>query len=290
MSTSHDRSGNIAAARLRYVLIDAARADSSYWSDLTYLPIVPERFRAQPELFPILVDIHALGAEGHTKILQRAASSEQQDGVQYIHAFLDAATEPSALAAHLIRRMSVRRPDGVEDVLRFYDPFVFRHLRWLLDVHQLDGLLGPVSQWYWPEPDGMWHSQLRVSDHASLRPLRLTPEQWPTLLRMADLNVALRKLSHLGFMQQHDTSTAQQIDRLLAEAWGGHGMSDRQDRLLFAIQASYYHRHIHKHPVLQSRLNQAATGAMTFVTACADLDDPKMRQLAEELEQIHANQ
>ena len=253
------------------------------------MSVVPELFRHQPGLFPVLVDIQALDNEGRTKIQERESAWEQEADTLYVMALFDTTAQASALIAHLVRRMFVRRPDGVEDALRFYDPFVFRHLRWLLSAEQMDSLLGPIQNWYWREPDGMWHRQPRAADHASLRPLRLTTGQWPTLLRMSDIQQALAELSRADSIHSREPAIAQQLDMLLAEAWRTYGMADRQDRRLYAVQATRYHRDIHRHPVMQSCLRRISEEAMTFVTACSDFDDARMRRMAEELQQMQVS-
>ncbi|POR53589.1 uncharacterized protein DUF4123 [Paraburkholderia eburnea] len=270
----------------RYALVNAAQVSRSQWVDLAYLPVVPERFCHQPELFPVLVDFQPLGPDGRADVWSRDRVSEQENGVPFVLAFFDATVEGSAVTAHLVRRMAVRRPDGVDDALRFYDPFVFQHLLWLLSVGQMDSLLGPITTWHWRQPDGTWHQHVRVSEQASLRPLRLTSPQWLTLLRMAEINRALVELSRVDPACAGKPGIAQQLDMLLAEASDVRGLGDPQDRLLYVLQASRYHRHIHQHPVLRNCLGQVRENAMTFVTACADIDDSRMCRLAKELEQI----
>ncbi|WP_321887819.1 DUF4123 domain-containing protein [Paraburkholderia bannensis] len=275
--------------RARYALINAAQVSPSQWTGLMHQPVVPERFRYQPELFPVLVEIQALGRDDREVVWTRDRVSEQEYDVPFVLALFDAEVEGSAVVAHLVRRMAVRRPDGAEDALRFYDPFVFRHLRWLLGVEQMDSLLGPITAWHWREPDGTWQRHARGSDHASLRPLRLTSPQWSTLLRVADINQSLRELLRVDPTRANEPGVAQELDSLLAEASDVSGLVDHQDRRLYALQAIRYHRHIHQHPALRDRLREVRSSAMTFVTACADFDDSWMCRLAKEVEQIQAS-
>ncbi|CAB3751502.1 DUF4123 domain-containing protein [Paraburkholderia solisilvae] len=270
-----------------FALINAAQTDRSYWEDLAPTPVVPELFREQPELFPALVAIHALDRDMRSAMARRASAWEQDSGTPYFMALLDAPVAASQLAAHLTRRMVVRRPDGQEDVLRFHDPFVFRHLRWLLTSEQMDSLLGPVERWRWREPSGVWHVHPRSATQPSLRPLRLSPEQWPTLVRVADINRALSQLARLTPSLPDDADTARELDRHLDEAWQRYRMNDRQDRVLYAMQAVRFHRQIHRHPILRERLRLIADGQLSFTGACAELNDAMLYRMAQDLEQTH---
>lgn len=270
-----------------YALVNAAQTDPSYWADLEPLPVVPERYRAQPELFPVLVDVRALEPGMRSKIRERAIAWERDSDTPYFMALLDAPVTASQLVAHLTKRMVVQRPDGEGDVLRFYDPFVFRHLSWLLTSEQLDSLLGPIDCWHWS--DGAWHAHCRSAQQASLRPLRLTSGQWPTLMRMADINRALLQIKRIAPDHPADPDTAQTLDTLLDEAWQRYRMNDRQDRVLYATQAVRIHRHIHGHPALRERLHLVETGQLSFVAACADLDDAGLYRMKQALEQNQTN-
>jgi hypothetical protein len=266
-----------------YALVNAAQTDPSYWADLAPVLVVPERYRAQPELFPVLVDVRALDHGMRSKIRERAIAWEQDGDTPYFMALLNAPVTASQLATHLTKRMVVRRPDGEEDVLRFYDPFVFRHLSWLLTAEQMDSLLGPVDCWHWS--DGTWYVYSRSTPQPSLRPLRLTSGQWPTLMRMTDINRALAQIKRLDPDHPDGPDTARALDTLLDEAWQRYRFSDREDRVLYATQAVRIHRHIHRHPALQERLRLAETRQLSFVAACADLDDTVLYRMKQALEQ-----
>jgi hypothetical protein len=269
-----------------YALINAAQTDRSYWEDLAPTPVVPELFREHPELFPVLVDINALDRDVRLTMARRALAWERDSETPYFMALLNAPVTAAELVVHLARRMIVRRPDGDEDVLRFYDPFVFRHLRWLLSLEQMDSLLGPVERWWWHERTGAWHVHPRSAPQASLRPLRLSTEQWPTLTRLADINRALSQLARLAPALADNSGTAQELDRKLDEAWQRYRMNDRQDRVLYATQALRFHLQIHRHPDFRERLRRIADGRLSFTGACADLDDAALHRMVQDLEDV----
>jgi hypothetical protein len=240
----------------------------------------------QAALFPALIDDQTLDEAQRLRWRQCALTWEQQEGPSsYLLALIQAPGLASSLCAHLARRMNVCRPDGREDVLRYYDPWIFRQLGgWLLSPEQLDGLLGPIEAWHWREPDGTWRTQERHCAAPSLRPLRLTPEQWPPLRRMAELNHVLATLARTDPALAWQLETAQQIDALLHEARARHDMQDRADRVLYALQAVRFHPGIHSHPLLRQRVEEFADDGGTYVEACLDLDDARMQQLVRELQ------
>lgn len=270
----------------RFAVINAAQAAPEYWADLPSQSIAPEAYRGQAELFPVLVDLAPLDETQRATIQEREANYTAKFGKPYLMALLDATCTPASLITHVGRRMVVRLQDGQEDILRFYDPLVFRHLRWQLSTEQMDSLFGPVDAWHWKEPDGTWHTHQRQAEQPSIRPLRLTPAQWPSLLRMADLQRAIRMLARDEPQQANRIETAKLLDQSLADAQSINGLDDRGDRILFALQAQRFGRAIHDHPVLRQRLNWVRNGtATTYVLACADLENEHLKKLALDLEQ-----
>lgn len=267
------------------VIQTAAQLDrASLPVDLDTQVIVPEPFRAQPELFPVLLGLKGLDAKQRTHLFEYATAWELDANVPYFSALLDSASSGALIAAHLARRMVVFRPDGGQDVLRFYDPLVFRHLRWLFTSKQLDSLLGPIQGWNWREPNGTWRSYRREAAHASVPPLLLKPDQWPTLERLGEINLTLNHLARVAPELSNDDLLARRIDMLLADASLQHRMENRLDRCLYVEQAVRFHLHIHAHPKLRRRLEAAQTGALSYTSACADLDAATLREFSSQLQ------
>jgi Domain of unknown function (DUF4123) len=267
-----------------YAIIQPTQIDPAYRQGLDLHAIVPEPFNAQPDLFPALLDLKALDVKQRASLFKHAVAWESGVDTPYFSALLVTAASAAQIVAHLARRILVKRPDGGQDALRFYDPFVFRHLRWLLAPAQVDSLLGPAQCWYWRTPSGEWLGQSRVAAHASVPPLLLKPDQWPTLMRLGDINLTLRQLARVAPDIKDDEALAQQLDKLLDEAWAKHGMVSTADRCLYAEQAVRFHPRIHAHPQLLQRLKQVRTGAISYVRACADLNTTVLVELSTQLE------
>lgn len=269
--------------RSDFALIEPAQISFLDRSDLDHA-IVPESFRAQAELFPALLDLHALDAEERSRVFDRAAQWESDIDTPFFSAFLMAPSNPAHVATHLARRIVVVTPNGAEDALRFYDPYVFRHLLWMFSPRQMDSLLGPIVSWSWREPSGDWLTYTRESSHASVSPLLPSRDQWEMLKRLADVNRVLRRLSVAMPELSNDGPLAQRLDGLIAESWVQYQMADREDRCLYAEQAIRFDPRIHEHPELNRRLQLTRTGSSTYVGACADLNEPRMREMSSELD------
>jgi Domain of unknown function (DUF4123) len=267
-----------------YAIIQPGQIDPAYRQGLILHAIVPEPFNAQSDLFPALIDLKALDVEQRASLFEHATAWESGVDTPYFSALLVTSASTAQIVAHLARRILVKRPDGGQDALRFYDPFVFRHLRWLLTPAQMDSLLGPAQSWHWRAPSGEWIGQNRVAPHASVPPLLLKPDQWPTLTRLVDINLTLRQLARVAPNIKDDEMLARQLDKLLDEAWVKHGMASTPDRCLYAEQAVRFLPGIHTHPQLRHRLEQVRTGAMSYVRACADLNATVLHELSAQLE------
>jgi hypothetical protein len=272
---------DMAWSSAKYALIDSAQTDPDYWEDLQALPVVPLSHPGRESLFPALADLQESDNK-RALVRERERRWERHEQTPYLMALLDTPEPASALVEHLTRRMGISRPNGRIDALRYYDPYVFRNLLWLFTPEQMDCLLGPIETWYWREPDGFWQRYERQGGNPGIAPLRLTPKQWPTLLRMAEINTVARKLEWIGVPDAWRPRTMQRIDVLLAQA-RAQGLNNSEDRSLYARQAIRFNRDIHQHPVLRNCLKRAVSGETSYRMACRDLNDMRMFQLSEEL-------
>lgn len=263
-----------------YALVNPLQIAKPDWQDLPATPLVPEMLQAQPHLMPLLVDLAAMAFEKKVALLERIALWRRR-GVAYFAALLSCDGRSEVIASHLRNRLIARRPDGERNLLRFYDPRVFRHLRWLFSAEQMNLLLGPIAAWNWPDGDGVWRQHKRGEPMALT--LRLDARHWETIDRLRLINRSLNDLEVRAPQLTQDDALAQRIDALLAEAQALHALHENDDRLLYAQQPLRFHPHIHRHPTLRARLQQVREHGGSYVEACADLDDAAMRVLAAEL-------
>ncbi|AJX31499.1 hypothetical protein [Burkholderia oklahomensis] len=269
----------------QYAVINPLQIDEEAWADLETASLVPDRYREQAHLFPRLVCLASLDAAARDELLARARIWDREYDDPYFSALLHSTRGTDYIRGHLIAQMEQYHLARREyDVIRLHDPKVFRHLNWLLSADQWESLLGPIDSWAWREPDGIWWNRTRdarITDVPAR--MRLSPEQWTTLLRFGEINQTLTLLSRIAPDLADDASLAQRLNALLAEAWNLHRLADRSDRLLYASQAIRFHPRIHQHPELQVRLKQTQENEATYADLCSDLDDTTMQRLVDEM-------
>lgn len=265
-----------------FALINPLQVDSGLWSDLPTVPLVHAAIDSARPLLPHLLELRSLGYAQRVELLERSGRHGHGSRHPYFSALLRSGTGARELAAELSRKLLVTAPDRSRALLRFFDPRVFRHLRWLLDEAQLGSLLGSVEAWSWCDGSGQWQTQHR-GGHSPLPSLRLHAAQWDTLERFGLLNECLRHIARMAPGLEMDDGLACRTDAFLASAYRQHGFADAMDRCLFAAQAIVYHPRIHGHPQLAKRLASARTGITSYATACGDLDDSTLRSFASEL-------
>lgn len=265
-----------------YAVINPLQVDEVVWGDLPTARIVPASFRAQPQLFPVLLVLDDLDFDTRIGLLDRMESWESGSEYPYFSALLQSDATPSRVQRHLASLME-RRHHGVVDLLRPHDPRVFRHLHWLLSEAQVDDLLGPVAAWTWREPGGLWRRAVRHHLSAATT-LHLSQAQWDAYARIGLLNRLIELLRDDLPALSNDTCRAPELDSLLDTAMRVHHLSDADDRCLFAQQAVCIHPHIHAHPTIAERLHHAADGQVSYTSACASLDAEAMRQLVHDID------
>lgn len=265
-----------------YAVINPLQVEESMWADLPLQPIVPDVFKTQPELFPLLLVLDDLDSDMRVGLLDRMDGWQRSSDFPFFSALLQSDASPKRIRFHVANQM-VRKYQHGADLLRPHDPRVFRHMTWLLTQAQCDGLLGPIQAWAWREPDGSWR-QLTPEQLTDSRPFRLQPAQWQSYARLGLINRLIVQLADERPEFMSDAPTCCEIDEQLDLAYSTYGLTDTDDQFLFAEQVLRYHPRIHTHQVIAERLDNAQAEDASYVGACADLDDAAMRQLAIELD------
>lgn len=265
-----------------YAVVNPLQVDEDEWSDLPMTPIVPERFKTQAHLFPLLLTLDELDFETRVGLLDRMHMWEPNSDFPFFSALIQSSAAPLRIQRHLARQLTRRRAGSV-DLLRPFDPRVFRHLNWLLTTEQMDALLGPIEAWAWREPYGIWRQTYRRQVSKTLAP-RLHDSQWASYARFGMLNSLIARLHDVAPHLNVDASRARELDGFLELAERVHHLGNLEDRRLFAEQAIRYHPRIHTHAALRERLQKAAARQTSYVRACADLGEMAMHQLVREIE------
>lgn len=263
-------------------LINPLQVEAGSWSDLPTVPLVPAQVQGRQQLMPRLLDLRRLTDAMRIELLERSLRQQRISRHPYFSALLNSKAGAREVCMHLARQLVVTTPGQSRALLRFYDPRVFEHLRWLLTGPQLDVLLGPIETWSWHELDGQWRTHQRAEDPSSQR-LRLHPGQWDTLARLDLLNKTLRAIERHDPALMCDETVPERADALLGIAYRDHGLVEPDDRCLFAVQATVFDPAIHRHPELAKRLVRSRDGTSSYVAACGDLDDSTLRRFVIEI-------
>lgn len=165
-----------------------------------------------------------------------------------LFAALVASTEAmSAIQARLKQRLLVRPAPGSLEILRFYDPNVFRHLRWYFGAERLLGWLG-MDGWAWYDI-GDWHTV--QGDQRLRHPLAATQDDWAFIHRIEAINTVMRTMQQDGHAinaPEHGRS----VDELLARAQT-YGLKD-DDMVTFAVHGLTVHERFDTHTEVRELL------------------------------------
>ena len=254
-----------------FAIINPLQVDRSQWSDLPTITLTPAALSAKPDAMPILLHLARLDEAQRVDVLARADAWDKDYDAPFFSLLLKTSATPERVALQLSRQLLHDGPDDTRTLLRWYDPRVFQHLRWLLSDAQLCRLGGPVTAWAWRDADRRWHThEVHAGTDIDTR-LRLTAEQWAVIGRMGVLNRAIVQLRRNAPEIVLNDDAFRRIDACLRHAYDAHEMIDEADARLFAEQGVCYPG-IHAHPEVQRRLARARERSITYVGACVGLD------------------
>jgi hypothetical protein len=250
-----------------YALIDPiqmaeplARGD---FEGLALKPLVPESLEADEPKLPLLVDLEILDEEDQQywwQILEKARQHHQPP------VFCALLQGPRGVASrieikeHLTKQLIQRnRRLNQRFLLRYYDPRVFAHLRWILQPHQLALLFGPLFRWSYIHR-GEWHSvdaPLSDTKH-TIESLIISANQWEQLNSVADINEIFKRVAEEQpeIMRGDFTVQAQQIFSFLERALQVHDLQDPEDRKVFAFHGMTISSLFDSHPLIQEILKR----------------------------------
>lgn len=257
-----------------FALINTLQVEPEARADLDGLSLAPARHSHQAELFPLLIELRALGEAQRIALLDRMSAWQASRGTPYFGALLACADAAHVLARHLVKRADVVLPDGTKDVLRLHDPRLFRHLAWVFRPEQHAALLANIRCWTWPEPGGTWRSMRHSEASPAWRTarLRIDDVQWAQLRRLGDLRIVLANLQASGAMTMPHGTLAPRVDAALAQAETLPNAT-AQDRQLFAEHRVRFGEQLPRHPQFHARMALVLAGQQGYFAAFASLDD-----------------
>ena len=256
-----------------FALINPFDVDRDLWVDLPQHPLIVPRLRASPGQLPVLVDLLKLSFTSRLELVQRAWNWERANGQPLFCGFIKSTEPVERMVRHLGRRLLIKNTTGEQLFLRFYDPRVFEHLRWIFTPAQLASLMGPADVWCWQDRAGQWQCELRPE--LKTYSLILEPQQLLSLGRIGTLNRILKSLVRLEPSRAVDISLVRKIDAWLQCALD-EGLSEAADLQLYVLQALKFEVDIHRYPKLVTALHAARIGQATYVSACSGISDEEL--------------
>lgn len=265
------RIGHRELAAHQYAVLNPLQLERSHWADLSTVALQPKVLQNKADTMPRLLHLAVLDRVQQAALLERADAWDRHNDLPFFALLLRSGAPVGRVAAHLTRQLVIRAPDGSDVLLRWYDPRVFRHLRWLLTGAQMQALSGPVTAWCWRDGSAHWSTQEVATADGKPTRLRSTPEQWATIGRMGVLNRTIAQLGRTVPELVFSDDVFHRIDTHLQQAYDHYGLVDEADARLFAEQA-IRHPEIHRRSDVAQRLSRARQGEITYVGACAGLD------------------
>lgn len=181
-----------------YAVINPLQVGAEDYDDLDVVRLLPAGLERHEHMMPLLVELRGLPEGSRIELLERVDHWSSEHDMPLFSALLACPAEMSRLVFHLRRRMVLRRPGGNSAWLRFHDPRVFQHLRWLLTPAQMASLMGPVTAWTWYDPlRACWQEQECPQTDPRAR-LSLSPSQWQALEQFEALTRRLGELADEG--------------------------------------------------------------------------------------------
>ncbi len=251
-----------------YALINPLQVGAEHYADLDAVRLLPKGMERHAHMMPLVVELKLLSEDRRLALLERAEQWSRTNDMPLFSALLSGGDKTRVLP-HLQRHMVVSRRDMGRAWLRYHDPRVFRHLRWLLSAEQMAALMGPLETWTWYDQlQAQWHTHARPPAESVLSRLLLTQEQWADLEHLEALNQCLRELAEDG--TEADDAAASAIRDGLRQA-RQYGLSDSDDIRLFALQYQQHGPQWHRQGSILQCIEKVKGQRGTYVSAFAEL-------------------
>lgn len=226
-----------------FALVNPLDVGSPQWADLPHYPLTAPRLNAPPGQLPLLIDLLKLSSTSRLELVQRAWSWERANGRSFFCGFIKSTKSVERMVHHLGRRLLIKNTAGEQLFLRFYDPRVFEHVRWIFTPTQLAALMGPADVWCWLDRAGQWQREVRPE--LRTYSLILEPHQHLSLGRIGVLNRILKTLCGLQPSRTMDIALVQEVEAWLRRALD-EGISEVADLQLYVFQALKFDADIHR--------------------------------------------
>lgn len=254
-----------------HVVLNPLQLGRGALAALPAVPLAPEGLTARADLMPALLPLGELPHTDRLALIDHAIRWQADFGGSYFGACLVSRADTAQLARHLARVMIVAASPSRRFLLRHADPRVFTQLCGIFDDVQLDVLMGPVSQWHWQDPTGAVRRRDRGQSPQTALVVRAA--QLPALQRVGLVNTCLATMLREGCVIADAIAVGRELDAALDIASRTFGLSDGEDRCLYAVQLAMTGLPPEADARWKIALDRVAAGELSYVGACAALHD-----------------
>jgi len=221
---------------------------------------------------PHLVVLDGVDAALRLALLDELEHLHVEGELRGLLALLGSSESGERVAAHLRSVMLRRKPGSTRYWLRLHDPRVFMHFPRILDSLQLRDLMGPISVWWWRDPDlNRWGSIDRPAE-AGQPGQGWTERQWDAVFRIELVNrVALDVVRAAPQMAAHP-DLHERADVALRRAIELEALVVPEDQQAFAVDQVIHGEALFAHPEMQRCLRDVRENGATYVGGTVDLD------------------
>lgn len=242
-------------------------------------PIVPPDLENDAHLMPLLINLGTVELAQRSVFIEWYETYLAEYGDPPVAAWLKADSDQSLLMAHLARQLVARLYDRNRYLLRYYDPKVFAHLRWILTPTQMQRLFGPIRAWTYSF-EGHWET-VSNPDQASSAPELLSEVQSQQLSRTAAVNKVMKKTGRAKNHQDFEDQ-ARQVSGYVFRAQA-YGWAAERDWVTFATLCAVHHPYFDQHSIIKRVIHEMAHDDTNFTDAAALIDDATWQVVVEEL-------
>lgn len=239
MMLSHYRDEPLNLSEHNYLVIDRLKFPSRF-TELPVIELVNPLLAPQAHLYPWLLPLHALESSEWSSVLEQLKSVNHVEDKPLGYLLIKSSGPDSLVRQHLVDALFINDGTGKKHILRYYDPKVLFHLRWMLPPWNIATMLGTklIRDWtFWL--DGNWHT-LSFSEDVLVKPeSQNLHSQFEQLQRISMINEIL-----LSFPVESDLykreQFSQRINNLLETANRECGLTEPVDLQSFACHSIQY--------------------------------------------------
>jgi hypothetical protein len=254
-----------------FLIVNPMQVTKTEWYGLPLLPLVPDFFKTQKKLMPVLVDLSQMSFDEKAELKARADQWDEDYDEPFFSALISCDESFKRVSSHLIRQMIVTNPSGKRYWLRFHDPRTFMHFPSIFKPEQMSQILGPAMTWTYRNPFSGWASYNNNNQKLNAN-LIVDERQWSLIERIGLLNRCLKKITHTSNDIEVNDALITKINTLLNEVVVFHRLEDEDDQILYVEQAVCIDSAIHQQAEILKALMRAKSGEITYVGACADIN------------------